>query len=284
MQHRHPAAKMRQKQLHQAGGQGDLRDHDNGPPPRRQGPLDQVEIDLGLAAAGNAIQQRSLGAVLLQQGGQALIGFLLLLVQVGQRTAILLQRQGAAEHFSFLERQNAPFFQGLDRLAGGPGKVTQFFHTGAAQAAQEAGHLPAHGRAFPPGLHTGEGLGGVHGQHGDLLRLVPDLAPGRGLPDHQPRPFQLPQNAPGIVQARQGLQLLQRAATAAGLQKGQHLTGPGPVLGLLLPVFPVCVGRQGIALFQHIPQPGGQHGEGRVVHGAEEPLPHPQRQLQALFG
>ena len=56
-------AKVRNKDLEQAGGQGDLRHHDDGPPPLVQNLLDEVEVHLGLAAAGGAdnAQRSALG-------------------------------------------------------------------------------------------------------------------------------------------------------------------------------------------------------------------------------
>ena len=73
---------MGQEDLKQAGGQGDLRHQDDGPPALVQHLPDQVEVHLGFAAARDPVEQGRLGLFRVQQGGQALAGPLLLVVQL----------------------------------------------------------------------------------------------------------------------------------------------------------------------------------------------------------
>ena len=154
----HLPAKVGQEDLQQAGGEGDLRHQHHGPPPCGQCRLDQVEVHLGLAAAGHPIEEGGLGLPAFHPVPQAGVGRLLLGVEVGQRLDLNRLRQGVAEHLPLVEGEDPPLLQTLDGLAGGPGEVAQLLDAGAAQVAQQAGHRIAHGGRGFPGRHLRQGL------------------------------------------------------------------------------------------------------------------------------
>ena len=58
VQHGNPLGKAGTKTLHQLGGQGDFRHQHQGIPARSKGVGDPLQIDFGLAAAGNTMQQK----------------------------------------------------------------------------------------------------------------------------------------------------------------------------------------------------------------------------------
>ena len=102
VQDRHLPAEMGEEELQQAGGQGNFRDHYNGPPSRRQGLLDQMEVDLGLPAAGDPVEEGRLRLSPVHQRPQPFIGRLLRLVQRRQRLRLPDIRQLVAEHLPLL--------------------------------------------------------------------------------------------------------------------------------------------------------------------------------------
>ena len=76
----HLPAEILPELLDHLGRQRDLRHQQDGAPAQLQRPLDQADIDPRLAAARNAVKQRSLRPLLFQKGLQTVAGQLLLLV------------------------------------------------------------------------------------------------------------------------------------------------------------------------------------------------------------
>ena len=275
-------AKMGNKDLEQAGGQGDLRHHDDGPSALVQNLLDQVEVDLGLAAAGDPVEQGRLGLSRVHQLGQAFTGPLLLGIQGVQGGDFPGPGQFPPKDLLLLQGEDAAPGQGLHRLLGGPRKVAQLLHAGAAQIAQQLRDGMAHGGGLPLGLSQGQGILRLHGQMGHLFGLVPHLSLGLGLLLGQTRLFHLPQGPTGVLQVGDGLELFQVHPAAVGVEDLQNLPLFGTSLGGGIGLLPVQAGAETATLLQVVPQAGGKHGHGGGVDGAEETLPHPQCQPQTL--
>ena len=92
VEHGHLVPKTGGEPPHHLGRQHDLRHQDHGPPPPAQYFLNQTEIDLGLAAAGDALEQHRLRLPGLRQGPDTLKGRLLFLIE-DDRTAGFHRRQ-----------------------------------------------------------------------------------------------------------------------------------------------------------------------------------------------
>ena len=92
VEHGHLVPKTGGEPPHHLGRQHDLRHQDHGPPPPAQYFLNQTEIDLGLAAAGDALEQHRLRLPGLRQGPDRLKGRLLFLIE-DDRTAGFHRRQ-----------------------------------------------------------------------------------------------------------------------------------------------------------------------------------------------
>ena len=80
MEHRHQLPKVGGEHPQQLGRQGDLRDQYHGGLPPGQHLLDQADIDLGLSAAGDAVQQGGARLPPEAEPVQAAEGRLLLLI------------------------------------------------------------------------------------------------------------------------------------------------------------------------------------------------------------
>ena len=119
MQKDHRLAESGEKMLLELGGEGDFRDQDQDIPAPGQGLFGRPQIDLGLAAAGDAVQQKG-GILACRQGRDDLRQHLLLLV--GQALRPLLQADRLAEGIAkdpALQLADQPLRQqGGDGLAG----------------------------------------------------------------------------------------------------------------------------------------------------------------------
>ena len=124
----HPdlVAKMGRKQPQQLRRQSDFWHHHQRGPAPLQHPADQLQIHLGLSAAGDAIEQRRRRLAGADQLVQTLIGPLLLLVQLGLAFWLHTLRQShPAKDLPLFQSKNAPLGQTPQGGAGGSGKVTQ---------------------------------------------------------------------------------------------------------------------------------------------------------------
>ena len=81
MDHGHTVAEIGGEFPHHLGGERDLRHQDHGGPPLFQRALHQTEVDQGLSAAGDAVEQGDGSGPLLHRRGDLLVSCLLLLVQ-----------------------------------------------------------------------------------------------------------------------------------------------------------------------------------------------------------
>ncbi len=277
MEHDHPASEVGAEFRHHLGRQGDFRHQDHPPPAPPDHLLEEADIHRGLAAAGDAVEQRTGRAALVHPLHNAVIGRLLLLAENDGR-AIGGLRLGDPQHFHLGQRHQSALLQPLQRPHGGAGKIADFAGEGAADGAQQLHHLIAHGRAAPLRLHSGHGLlcGNRQGRLAGLF--IGDLPVGGGIDGEKPPPPQLPDHRSRRLAAGQAQRLQLRAAAVGG----QGLQDPalplvGPSLQGLLPG-----DRQSADLPKAVPQPGGQQGLDRVIQGAEIPLPQPEGQLDLL--
>ena len=270
VQQGHPVAEIGGKAGHHLRRQGDLRDEDHyGLAPFQQ-QLGQPDIHHGLAAAGNAQQQRDAGLTPVYLRQQRVADTLLLVVQcnICRLYSVLFFRDAV---FLLLAQgyraQPAQVVHGLFRRAG---KIPQVVKGRFAVPGQKRHHFPAFGGPARQicGLlrRYAEGREGHH-LVADLFLLLCGVGQrSRLLHATQQRRYIVAQ---GLTQ----LVLRQRAV----LQKPGHR---------LLPFRGV---RHQHRLAQRpdlpvaIPHGGGQDGAQRVVEGAEIPAAHPQGQPQLLL-
>jgi hypothetical protein len=98
VQHRHRCLEAPAKTLEQLRGEPDLRHEQQRPPPGEQHPLDELQVDLGLAAAGDPVKQECAESI--ERGGDGLHRFALLRQQRGSGGTHHAQRHRAERHRS----------------------------------------------------------------------------------------------------------------------------------------------------------------------------------------
>ena len=96
VEHGHILSKIGGKFPHHLGCQHNLRHQDNGGSPLGQYLLNQLQIDLGLSAAGNALQQCARSLSRLYQPTKLVKGLLLFHAQLDWRSRLHCDRQGDA--------------------------------------------------------------------------------------------------------------------------------------------------------------------------------------------
>ena len=251
VKHHHFTAEVSGEAPHHAGGQDDLRHQHHGAPAPVQAGLDQLEIDLRLAAAGDALQQGGGGLPGVQVGQQVVIGPPLLLVQGDGRRRGQVRGLRHPEDLLLRQADEARLGQGLHRPGGRPGLVAELVEGGLPRRQEEAQDrrpprglpLPALGlglrllggavqlrqavglvleAALGPGLHREDALfsqgrrRGVHPLPQLTLELgeVDSAAPGRQGPD-QLRPQR------GLPRFLDGLRLVQSLRQGAALRPAE---------------------------------------------------------------
>ena len=183
-----------------------------------------------------------------------------------------------------LHRQDALFFQGPQGGGGGPGEIAQLLGGGRPQGTQQLHHRVVQGGGLPPGGHQSHGVLRRDGQHRQPLPLVPHLPMGVGLQPGRPRLGQPADGGVGVPAPEGQADLLHVPLAAPAPQHVQQFPGGGQVPRQAEGVLPVQ------PLLQHHPVPqrevqsGGEHGLHAVVDCAEVPLPHPEGQLDGLWG
>ena len=152
--------------------QGDLRNQEHSTSPLLQDVFDELQVDRGLAGAGDTVKKCHAGLFLIGLIPQAVKGGLLLLVQ--DQGAIQLRRDDlpAAEHGPIAQGQVAQGFQTLHGLGGCAGIVADILHRRAADAAKQLQHRLLHGRALGAAGGEGQGFLRRRGQGRDPLRLI----------------------------------------------------------------------------------------------------------------
>ena len=277
MEHADLPAEVGGKDPQQLGGEGDLRHQYQGGPAPGQGLLDQAEVHLCLAAAGDAVQQSGSrpGAA---HGLQSLEGPFLLLVEADGPRRLYLVQGDPAEHLLTLQGEHSAFLQGTQGLHRGSGEVAQLLGRGGAQLAQQLGDRKTKRRRPAPGSDQSHGLLRRHGQHRQFFHLIPHAPLGAGHTLRRPPLQQAPDGRLRVFGAEGGTDLLHIPPAAQGQQQLSQLPGGGRALCRL-------IDRRAVRpLFQDDPvpkgeiQPRGEHGLHRVIDGAEIPFPHPEGQ------
>ena len=158
MENGHLLAKLAGKLVHELGGEGDFRHQHHGTPALLQALVNELDIDLGLSAASNPVQQGGSGPLGLHQRPQTVHGLLLLVIQ-GHRGGSLgilhAHLRRAAEHLLLAQGEKPLFFQGPQRTHGGPSEITQLLGGHLSHLAQDFDRLVLEGRSPPPARYLG---------------------------------------------------------------------------------------------------------------------------------
>ena len=272
--------KMGGKHPQQLGGQGDLGHQHHSASPPVQHLLDEANVHLGLAAARYSVEKSHGGLFRPAEPVQPLQSCLLLLIELGQRLGRHVVQLDPAEHFLLLQGEDAALSQGLDGSRGGSGEVAQFLSTGRTQLTEQLGDRVAQGRGLPPGGNQGHGLLRGHGQHRQLLRLVPHAPLGAGDDLRRSPLHQITDGRGGVLGAKARPDLLHLPLALPGQQHVHQFCGRrGTLSGL---IGPLPVRGQLHAVPQSVVKPGGQHGLDCVVDGTKVSLPHPEGHLEAV--
>ena len=259
--------------------QRDLRHQNQGASPPVQHLLDEADVHLGLAAAGYPVQESHGGLSLPAQPVQPLQSGLLLLIELRQGLGRHVVQLDTAEYLLLLQSEDAALGQGLNGGRGGSGEVTQFLGAGRTQLTKQLGHRVAQGCSLSPGSDQRHGLLRGHGQHRQLLCLVPHAPLGAGDDLGRSVLHQIAYGRSGVLGAKASPDLLQLPLSLPGQQHIHQFCGGGRTLGGL--IGPLPVHGQLHAVPQGVVEPGGQHGLHRVIHRTKVPLPHPKSQLEA---
>ena len=267
--HGHLVPKKQPEPAQHLGGQGDLRHQQNGAFALFQGMLDQLDIHLGLAAAGNAEQQRGLRRSSGLQGAKTLKSSLLGSVQL-QRLGRLTFWDG--RHSADLRRpglQNSQRHQAAHQRRAHTGEVAHLFFRELPRLM----HNPEDGLPLFP--------------DGALAQLAQRLLQRQRQADHVDLLF--PDALPELLLHRQAARFHQLGKLPFAVLQPGGLGDAGGSQGLFrLPdslqdalLFFGQFFRSGfsqrISLRLAVPNARGKQGVGRLKKGAEIPSAHPQR-------
>ena len=282
MQHGDLLSEVGGEQPHKLRGQGDLgHQHQSGSPPP-QGFIDQFQVYLGLAAAGDAVEQRGGRLISGSQRVKAVKGGLLLAVEYRLGQLLHALHLYPAVDLPLFQGNDPAFGQGPEGGRAGPGKVAQLLGGSFADDTQQLHHRILQRGGPPPCGSLIQGLLGGHSQGRYLFGLVPHAPGGTGLQGDDPLVPQQLKGGIGVFGAEGLPNGGHIGAAAVCKEQLHHLPGVVRLAGGLkgrLPVHPL--GHLPLVL-ECIVQPCRQHGPGGVVHGAEPPFPHPQGQLYGL--
>ena len=261
---------------HHLGSQHDLRHQHHGRLSQCQCFLNQPQINLGLAAAGHAPQQRHGGPVSPDPVQDLLKGCLLFFIQQDLRPRLHILK-GRHPQLLFLGKgDQSRLFHGFQGPGGRAGVVADLCRRGPPRRSQKVDHLIPGRSGAPLRLRQGKGIPGIDGQLHHPVELVPHLSAGVGLTGENLGLFQgfqrffrlSPQGVPqklDLCPASLLRQQVQRLPGAGNSRRG----GPGRIRFHI----------QGPDLPKAVPQPGGENGFHRLEHRAEIPAPHPQGQV-----
>lgn len=269
VQHRRAAAIPGAEPLDDLGGQADFRHHDNGPPPFGKGLVDEPQEHLGLAAAGDAIEQRRLARVPCQDG---IIGGLLgVSEQNGLRLGFFVPSGiGVPVDDLLIELHRPGFPQVLHHDPGDAAVIAQLLHRNTAEFLQHCQHQFL---LFGQGLPRLKVRRRAHHGH----PLIQDPAAVVDLTAHRSALHQVPQQPVQILFTCLLCQLLRGLALSGpdGLQQlFRSLGGIGGKLRSRL--------RQELILQIHAQSRRDQHPH-RVKPAAEGVLPQPAHQAELFL-
>ena len=158
MENGHLLAKLAGKLVHELGGKGYLGHQHHGAPTLFQSLVDELDIDLGLSAARDSVQQSGSGPPGLHQRPQTVHGLLLLVIE-GHRSRSLgilhAHLRRAAEYLLLAQGEKSLFFQGPQRTHGGPSEITQLLGGHLSHLAQDFDRLVLERRSPPSAGHLG---------------------------------------------------------------------------------------------------------------------------------
>ena len=124
MEDGHTLAEMGMERGHKLGRESYLRHHDDGLTAHFNAAAYKLDVNGGLAAAGNAVKQGSGSFLRFKQFLKAQIGLGLLLVQLLYRGCFRIVLGRDTEHLPAFKLDIAPFFKRPHRLHGRSGKIT----------------------------------------------------------------------------------------------------------------------------------------------------------------
>ena len=181
-----------------------------------------------------------------------------------------------------VQGEKSLFFQGPQRTHGGPSEITQLLGGHLSHLAQDLHRLVLERCSPPPAGHLGQGLLRLHRQGYSLFQLV--LYPWDSVrpADDTPRLRQAAQGRPRVRSVKGPLNLTEFRVASIGAQDVRQTHGRSILSSQLVQSLPVQSWSYAPALFQSVPEPGGEHHPDGLVHGAKVVLPHPQRQLDVL--
>ena len=255
--------------------QSDLRDEHDGALSGLERVRDQAQIDLRLAAARHAEQQRGLRLRLIHERGHAVIRLLLLRGEHGLRRARYIGKVRRTHAFLVFHTQDALF----DHIA--QSGVARARHVGQLllahpDAVRERGHdvLPRGAAPYPAHRFIG-----LHVEREHFFRLVAGLLHGVAVVDEDALARERIERAPGAL-SEAFAYLGERKRLSRRVEQAQHLA----FLALArVQRRRVCIRGKRVHLVPPEPQSGREHGAHAVEIGTVQPLPHPRGELQLLL-
>ena len=277
MQHRHLLPELCPELAQQMGRQPNLRHQHHGLLALCQYVVDELDIDGGLAAAGDAVEQGAAGAA--QHLTDAVIGGLLLLVQLRRQGR--LYRCAVHQAIALLAGQghNAFGLHGTQGAQLDPSEIADVLHRRHRILVQKGGRRLL---LFGTGADDFHSLLQRHGQLRHQLGLIPHASGNAGLQGHDLRFHQLPQDGGRRGGAHGLIQLRPLHGSAVGEQGVQHLPFPLGLTGGGVGRLWGDASRYDIPVAEGEVQPRREHGPHGLVDAAKVTLPHPQSQLDAL--